>query len=162
MARKREMEPPPASDMSPMIDMVFQLLIFFMILINFSDADQNARVNLPQNNIVKPPEAPIPDCVTLQIAPLESNKRDFCVLIGADEIRTPIKQGRAHDMSRLRMKLKSEVDFVKRKPGGKTAKDMTVIIRADVRVKTGYVQEVIHACQEEGLEKFALRAKQVQ
>jgi len=32
------------ADLTPMIDMVFQLLAFFMVLINFSQSDQNSRV----------------------------------------------------------------------------------------------------------------------
>ena len=34
-------------DYTPMIDMTFQLIAFFMILINFSDAEQDQRVQLP-------------------------------------------------------------------------------------------------------------------
>ena len=45
--------------------------------------------------------------------------------------------------------------------GGKVT-DATVILRADANAKTGVVQEVIQKCQDNGYEKFALRAKQEQ
>jgi biopolymer transport protein ExbD len=35
----------------------------------------------------------------------------------------------------------------------------TVIVRADGRVKTGNVQDLIKICQEQGFEKFVLRAE---
>ena len=47
------------SDMTPMIDMAFQLIAFFMVLINFSEADQNERIHLPSSELAKPPDAPL-------------------------------------------------------------------------------------------------------
>ncbi|MFN7292338.1 MAG: ExbD/TolR family protein, partial [Pirellula sp.] len=43
-------------DMTPMIDMVFQLIIFFMVLINFSQDDQNEKIKLPSSELAKPAE----------------------------------------------------------------------------------------------------------
>ena len=40
--------------MTPMIDMTFQLIAFFMVLVNFADADQNARIRLPSSELAKP------------------------------------------------------------------------------------------------------------
>ncbi|MDO4583167.1 MAG: biopolymer transporter ExbD [Planctomycetia bacterium] len=152
MAKKREMEQVDSGDMTPMIDMVFQLLIFFMILINFADADQNQRVRLPKSELAKPPEMPIPNAITLQVAPQLNRANEFSVLIGADEI-TNLKELPAY--------LKREIEVVKRTKN-KGVQDMTVIIRAHQRTKTGFVQEVIQVCQQNRLEKFALRAEQEQ
>ena len=167
MAKKQEFEMVDGGDMTPMIDMVFQLLIFFMILINFSEADQNTRVKLPMNDIVKPPEGVIPDSLTLQIAKGRgSESRNFSVLISVDEIRTPIDRSgdvtatRTYKMNDLKSVLNREVDFVKRQ--NKTARDMTVIIRADGDVRADYLLSVIRTCQSVGIEKFALRAQKTQ
>ena len=150
MAKKPKMGEIVAGDMTPMIDMVFQLLIFFMILLNFSDADQNQRVLLPKSELVKPPEQPIPDAITLQVAPQLRNKNAYSVIIGADEIRK---------LSDLPPYLKREINHVqqikKKHPG-----DMTVIIRGHQQVKTGFIQNVIQTCQAERLERFALRVEQ--
>ena len=40
------------------------------------------------------------------------------------------------------------------------ASDATVIIRAHKEAQTGKVQDLIKICQENGFEKFALRAKE--
>jgi len=41
---------------------------------------------------------------------------------------------------------------------GKDPALATVIVRADGRARTGDVQQVIRICQEQGFERFALRA----
>lgn len=151
MARKRASGGNAEGDMTPMIDMVFQLLIFFMILINFADADQNARVKLPENDIVKPPEQPVPDAVTLQIAAQEKKRNEYSVLIGAEEFLGE------KDLKRLKAALDKEVKFVKTEKK-KAAKDMTVILRVHKDAPIGFVNKVIHTCQEADLENFALRA----
>ena len=38
-----------------MIDMTFQLIAFFMLVINFSDVEQDQRVQLPASELAKPP-----------------------------------------------------------------------------------------------------------
>lgn len=151
MARKRQESEGVQSDMTPMIDMVFQLLIFFMILINFADADQNSRVKLPGNDIVKPPEQPIQNAVTLQVAKQERNNKEYSVLIGANEFFGD------KDLKLLKSALDKEVKFVKTEKK-KTAKDMTVILRADKDAPIGFINRVIHTCQEADIEMFALRA----
>ena len=54
-------------DMTPMIDMTFQLIAFFMVLVSFSEADQNERIRLPLSELAKPPDAPLPTPITLQL-----------------------------------------------------------------------------------------------
>ena len=44
--------------MTPMIDMTFNLIAFFMLLINFSQSEQNDRVILPVSELAKPAEVP--------------------------------------------------------------------------------------------------------
>ena len=43
-------------DLTPMIDMTFQLIAFFMVLINFSQSEQDERIMLPQSVLAKPPD----------------------------------------------------------------------------------------------------------
>ena len=42
-------------DLTPMIDMTFQLIAFFMVLVNFTQTEQNQRIQLPQSELAKPP-----------------------------------------------------------------------------------------------------------
>ncbi|MEM1303854.1 MAG: biopolymer transporter ExbD, partial [Planctomycetota bacterium] len=41
--KRKEMEA-AEGDMTPMIDMTFQLIAFFMVLINFSEVEQDQRI----------------------------------------------------------------------------------------------------------------------
>ncbi len=151
MSKRKKGSAKAEGDMTPMIDMVFQLLIFFMILINFSQAEQNQRVRLPESDLAKPPEQPLKDSFTLHIAskdPANRDNRHYEILFGADKADSP--EDLASHLPRL---------IEESKRSGKTVKDITVVIRADLAAKTGYVQEVIQACQKQKLEKFVLRAQ---
>src|SRR5690606_19863288 len=45
-------------DMTPMIDIVFQLIAFFMIVTNFEQTQADERVKLPADELARPPLAP--------------------------------------------------------------------------------------------------------
>ncbi len=128
-------------DMTPMIDMTFQLIAFFMVVINFTEMDQNEAIRLPSSELAKPPDQPPPSFITLQVT------ADGRVIIGPYE--SPLSQFEAA--------LALQRDLL---PEGKTAANTTVIIRADKNAKTGEVQEVIQICQKLGFTSFALRAKE--
>lgn len=129
-------------DYTPMIDMTFQLIAFFMILINFADTDQDQRVQLPLSALAKPPEAPLDTPITIQMV------RTGQVVMGGQLYP---------DANAIRPLLNNEKYVLQsqdRSPG-----DATIIIRAHRASKTGQVQNVIKVCQEVGFEKFTLRAK---
>lgn len=140
--KKREML---EGDLTPMIDMTFQLIAFFMVLINFTQADQNKDIKLPESELAKPPEVPFENALTLQM--YEDGNVYF--------------DGKDYSLETLRSPLiveKQIADDFKSTDGG--AKSMTIIIRGDSMVETGKVQELIKLCQDVGFEKFALRAKE--
>lgn len=127
-----------------MIDMSFQLIAFFMLVINFSDVEQLQRIKLPESELAKPPEAPYEQPLTIHLT---------------DDGRF-VYAGREHlQIDRLRSALLQETQIIKRLES-RTVADVTVIIRADANARTGLVQEIIKACQELEFEKFALRGKQ--
>ena len=130
------------ADMTPMIDMTFQLIAFFMILINFADNNSDDRIQLPGSQLAKPPEGAIDNPLTLQVT------RQGTVLYSSDEV--PIAgMGKYLDI---------EIQLLRR--ASKAPSQANVIVRADSRTPTGKVQEVIKICQEKGFERFMLRAKQ--
>ena len=133
---------PPEPDMTPMIDMTFQLIAFFMVVLSFGDLEIDASINLPSRQLAKPPEAAPESPLVLQLT------KDDRVIFG----------GEAIPVSGLDKPLFAEKRFLELR-GDKPA-DATVIVRADGDAKTGIVQEVIQKCQDNGFEKFALRAKQ--
>ncbi|HUT93565.1 MAG TPA: biopolymer transporter ExbD [Thermoguttaceae bacterium] len=135
--------PPAKGEMTPMIDMTFQLIAFFMVVVNFSEADQNQRIKLPLSELAKPPEAAIETPITLQLT------KEGTVIFGAKEVA----------VSQLPAELLREKQVLEA-TGTKSARQATIIIRADREAMTGQVQEVMEVCQKTGFEKFALRAKQ--
>jgi biopolymer transport protein ExbD len=129
-------------DMTPMIDMTFQLIAFFMVVINFAEADQNERIRLPESELAKPADVPFEMPITLQLT------REGTVLLVGEEV----------PVAGLRSLLRREKEVLEFR--GVKPSEATVIIRADADAKTGLVQELIKACQDTGFEKFVLRAKQ--
>ena len=58
---KKEREPAKEFevDMTPMIDVVFQLLAFFMVITNFEQTQADERVKLPRDQLAKPPKVKV-------------------------------------------------------------------------------------------------------
>jgi biopolymer transport protein ExbD len=131
-------------DMTAMIDMVFQLIAFFMVLINFSQDDQNAKITLPQSELAKPSEAPSEFPIVIHL------DRDSRVYMGANE----------GTVDSIRPLLGTEVAVLR--SNSKEPKDANVIIRAHRDAAGGKVQDLIAKCQEMGFEKFALRVKELE
>jgi len=129
--------------MTPMIDMTFQLIAFFMILINFDASEQDERIQLPASTLAKPPEAPLETPITLQLT------RQGEVIAGGQLYA---------EAAALRPLLNNERNVLRLK--NRSEKDATIIIRADRNTPTGKVQDLIKLCQEMGFEKFTLRAKE--
>lgn len=145
MAKPRPQETAEA-DMTPMIDMTFQLIAFFMVLINFTEADQNQAINLPSSELAKTPDFPPEGPVTLQV------EKNGNVIYG-------IQTAKDFELKDLESMLKKE--FTQRKLIGKDPKMSTIIIRGDKNAKTGRIQQVVGVAQNVGYEKFILRAKEV-
>lgn len=142
MRIRNRTSPPAEADLTPMIDMTFQLIAFFMVLINFSQSEQNDKVILPTSELAKPVDAPIEFPIIVHLT------RDGSVVIGGDEV----------SLDSLRSRLGPELSLLTLK--GKTAADANIIIRGHQTVPGGRVQELIKRCQELGFEKFALRVKE--
>lgn len=128
-------------DMTPMIDIVFQLVIFFMLTLNFSQDEQSELIRLPSSELAKPAVSPVEKPITLQLT--KTSK----VLVGGDEV----------PLAGVQKVLLREKQAIQKASG--TVRNATIIIRADQNVQTGKVQELIRACQMTGFEKFVLRAK---
>jgi biopolymer transport protein ExbD len=130
--------------MTPMIDMVFQLIAFFMILLNFSEAEQDQRIHLPTSELARPPDHPPDEPRTIQLM------NDGKVLFAGQTVTV------GPQLERL---LRTESQILER-TGEKSPAAVTMIIRADAEAKSGEVQRIIELCQKSGFEKFTLRARQ--
>jgi len=143
----KQMELTAEADMTPMIDMTFQLIAFFMVLINFAEDNMDDRVKLPASQLAKVPDASMATkSVVLQVS------RASKVLFNSEELPIGSKE--------LRSALLKEAQVYKAK--GLDPSVATVIIRGHALTPTGKIQELIKICQEKviGFEKFSLRAEQ--
>ncbi len=142
MARKRSGGPSTTDiDMTPMIDVTFQLITFFVFTLNFSEAVRDDRVQLPLSQLAKPAEAPPPDPVTLQVM------ADGRIIYAGEPVAMQDIGGYLENEKRVLIAANKE-------PG-----KATVIIRGDSSAKTGMVQDLVKACQQKGFERFVLRAE---
>ncbi|MFT5528124.1 MAG: biopolymer transport protein ExbD [Pirellulaceae bacterium] len=130
-------------DLTPMIDMTFQLIAFFMVLINFSQSEQDERVQLPESELAKPAEGPLEYPITLHL------------LEDGDDV---IMGGQRIPIASLGVYLNKEITVINYE--GLAVSDATIVIRAHKDAPTGKVQALIAECQKNTFEKFALRAKE--
>jgi biopolymer transport protein ExbD len=130
-------------DMTPMIDVTFQLIAFFMFVLNFSEVDQDQRINLPSSQLARPPDVAYDQPLTIQLTSQDT------IIFAGDELTR----------DRLKSALLREAQIIKSHPDKKVS-DVTIIIRADRMAKTGKVQELIQICQEAEFDTFALRGRQ--
>jgi len=131
------------ADMTPMIDMTFQLIAFLMVLVNFSAESVSARVVLPESELARPPDkVPEENKIVIQL------DKEGLIVFGADTVSN----------ENLKVILKNEAYLLTTKD--LSPSDATVIIRAHKDCPTGKVQEVIKICQEQKFDKFILRAKE--
>ena len=131
-------------DLTPMIDVTFQLIIFFMLLVNFDQTEQDQRVNLPVSELAEPPEDPYENALTIQLT------KDGVILFGGEELSS---------IDQLQSKLRLETQVIQAYEDQRI-EDTTIIIRADSTAKTGLVQEMVQAAQNVGFRHFALRGEQ--
>ena len=141
---KQKSVPIQEGDLTPMIDMTFQLIAFFMVLINFSQVERSEEIMLPSSMLAKPPREP----------------PDFQILLNLRADGSVILAGKEHKLSSMKPVLIREVEDAARrkiKP-----QDVVVIIRAHRDTPMRRVQALISICQDNdvGLETFSLRVKE--
>ena len=146
----------PDVDMTPMIDIVFQLIAFVMVITNFEQQQADERVTLPKDQLAKPPEVKRENVVVINLGfdkDKEGNilNRDQPLIFFGDEQFTV--EGSAE-------RLKQEAAFYD--VINTDLEEVTVEIRADGNVQAGLVQSLIQLCQEDGIgfSRFALKATQ--
>ncbi len=155
MPRLRNANPPSSVelDMTPMIDIVFQLITFFMFTISFEEIQADERVKLPLDVLAKPPEIKQKHTIVMNIGFLRNVKGErldpepLLFNFGAGQKIRPLEAKPFMEQeSRLYRLRKVELE------------DVTIKLRADQEVPSGIVQEVIKQCQDAGFTKYAISA----
>ncbi len=127
MARKPQEN--PKAEMTPMIDVVFQLMIFFVVTIKQEDIYSKLNANRPAPN---------------QASSSESNDTQIKIDIGYSGL---IFNGRGMRMSELRSNLKQL---------SATSKNATVLIRCTMDSPHGRLVDVLDACNQYGMHNLSI------
>ncbi len=130
-------------NLTPILDMVFQLITFFMLVINFQAAALDMSLRLP---------------VVGSARPVQTETEDLMVLNITDKGNLRVT-GQTVDMEKF---LTKEAAFAKRKLGRafKEGDELPtlVVVRADQKTSFDLLNKVLTECQKHGYRKFALRA----
>jgi len=143
-------------DMTPMIDIVFQLITFFMVVINFDAAETDERVKMAKSELARPPKVKPADQLVLQVGFTREKGKILggpFLFYNGENIPMANLQARFAPLlktERARYRLKEPTGPIKQ----------SIVIRADADCPTGRVQELIKLCQELEYEKFSLKAEQ--
>lgn len=125
MARMRKRENPPEDiPMAPMIDMVFLLLVFFMVVSTVAQAEKFKEVELPKSEESEVPEdASGRGTITVDA---EGNIYHGAARIDLAEMKTRIRSALADNP------------------------ELTIYVRADQAANYGAIKKVLKGCAEAG------------
>lgn len=130
-------------NLTPLLDMVLQLVMFFMLVANFVMDEMSDKIKLPTAS---------------QAKPLTANDRSITYL-NVD------KTGRVLVPAREPLLTDKDItfhmrEFAKNHPMGEASKDaVTVIIRADKDAKFEHIFKVMSSIRASGFKKLQLRAE---
>jgi biopolymer transport protein ExbD len=139
-------------DMTPMIDCVFQLIIFFMLITDMSQKDLEV-LYLPKVEVADP-DKPDPQ----KVRPVVNVLSDGSVWIKGKQFYDP---NNPDDYAKLRLHLSQAVKFMPKKPSNPDAPaskdnpllpDNPLLIRADQSCPSHFVQKIMEVCGTEGIQ----------
>lgn len=133
-------------NLTPILDMVFQLITFFMLVINFKAASVDLSLKLPVVGSARPVDTNgQEDLLVLNI-----NAEGDLLLYG--QVR-PLENYIAQEAEISRMKLATH-------GSAESSRELptTVVIRADRGVSFQEFNRVLTECQKRGFHKFSLKA----
>ena len=116
-------------NLTPMIDMVFNLLIFFLVATQFADEERELKVVLPSASEAKP---------------LIAKPRELFVNIDAD----------GHIVVDRKQVELDELEAIFRRAAVDNPVNQTVYIRADKRVAFDHVVAVFNVCNKVGIRDY--------
>jgi len=133
-------------NLTPILDMVFQLITFFMLVINFKTAEVDTNLNLPVIGSAMPSESTDPDVLVLNI-----DKQGRLLVYGQEQnIEGYIAQQAQLAVRTVRL---TNPEF---QPGEELP--ATVVVRADKDTPFKLFNHVIKTCQGQGYRRFQYRA----
>jgi len=117
-------------EMTPMIDVVFQLLIFFIVTLKQEDILSHLDVSRPSTDKTRPPDTPVDDLLTIEVY------RDGFIM-----------QGRRMPLGTLARRLKKLSDY---------SKDVPVIIKCTKDSPHGNLIKLLNVCARAELHNLSV------
>ncbi len=157
-------------NLTPLLDVVLQLLMFFMMCVNFVSEQVNEDIVLPRSQAVKPMDKTDPDVLFVNVKPFaladfqdrlpsdvlarvkeKFQEGDECILVPGKE---PMRR------NDLRVWLKQQYDDAKVAAEQRGAKDVNtaIVIRGHKEADYGQVFEILQMCKNVGFRRLMLRA----
>jgi len=147
-------------NMTPMIDVVFLLIIFFMAAYQLSEAQTSGKVDLPLASHAYPKEHRSPNTVIIEVVTgggilqpvyMVGGRRYLPVGAPLDPQRREVRT-----WADLRVLLRDTVELAK----AKLEPMPPVIVHGDRRVQYKYIQHLMALCVELGITEFSFEARQ--
>jgi biopolymer transport protein ExbD len=128
----------------PLLDLVLQMLMFFIITVNFVSNQVNENIKLPVAQMAQPMKKDITDVLYLNI-----NDKGQIEVVGSDQ---PLG-----DFGQIKNYLRKEYRN-REVVAGPGKVNTTVIIRGDRNSQYGLIFQILRQCKEQGFRKMQLRA----
>jgi biopolymer transport protein ExbD len=142
-----ELETEGRPNLTPILDMVFQLITFFMLVINFKSAALDLNLKLP---------------VVGSAMPVNTQGQEALLILNIDNQGNLNVYGRQMPIKEYiaREAVASRLEAKRTQPDIQEGQDLptTVVIRADRTTPFKMLYNVIRECQANGFRKFALKA----
>ena len=134
-------------NLTPILDMVFQLITFFMLVINFKSATMDLSLRLPVIGSVRPVQIKATDLLVLNV-----DRQGELRVYGK-----PIEDMRGYILGEAQA---SRLAARRLNPDFKAGDDLPtmVVLRADKKPPFKHLNRVIVTCQQNGFRQFSLRA----
>jgi len=147
---KSEVQSEP--NLTPLLDVVFQLITFFMLVINFTSENYDQRVRLPVAGSARPVEDT--ERISEDRFVLNVDQDGHLLVAGEKLVLNEAIKTIKRQAELIKLSLRSS--GIKYEPG-KPLPTM-IIFRADKDATFATVMNLINACQTAGFQKFALKA----
>jgi biopolymer transport protein ExbD len=132
----------------PLLDLVMQLLMFFIMTVNFATKQVNESIQLPVMQSARPMDKRETDVLYLNL-----NSNGQLEVVGQPTLTKP------NDMRVFLRRQYEDTQRVARENGKTDKVKTTIIIRADKSVEYKDVYQLLDMCKRVGYQKFQLRAK---
>ena len=158
-------------NLTPLLDVVLQLLMFFMMCVNFVSEQVTEDIRLPQSQAVKPMDKADTDVLFINLKPFD--QKDFQDRMPADVLARVQEKFRDGDecilipgkepmrRSDLNVWLKQQYADAKQiaeSAGGSKEVNTAIVIRAHKESDYAQVFEILQMCKNVGYRRLKLRA----